>query len=69
MFNDMAITYRALWTFQGSRRLAQAFIEMNERMAKESLNFTHRYVELWFDGVRKMWQAAEEGRLEGPDAG
>jgi hypothetical protein len=48
------------FSFQGARRLSEAYIEMNERVAKESLDFNRRLIELWFEAARKLWQAAEE---------
>jgi cell division septum initiation protein DivIVA len=63
-FDDMLRAYQTFCTFRGTRRIAEAYIDMNARMAKESLDFSRRFSELWFDGVRKLWQATEEGRRE-----
>jgi hypothetical protein len=65
MFDDALRSYQTLFSFQGARRMAEVYIEFNERMAKESLESAHRFIELWFDGARRLWQAAEERRREG----
>lgn len=67
MFNDMLRVYETFFSFEGAKRLAEAYIEMNQRMAKESLDYNHRYVEMWFDGARKLWQVADEGRGQVPN--
>jgi hypothetical protein len=64
LLDEMSLGYQTLFSFRGARKLAEAYIEVNERMAKESLDFNRRFVELWFEGARKFWQAAEEGRRE-----
>lgn len=64
LFNDMLRLYETLFSFQGAKRLAEAYIDMNQRMAKESLDYNHRFVDLWFDGARKLWQTADEGRRQ-----
>ena len=64
MFDDVLRACQTFFTFRGTRRIAEAYIDLNERMAKESLESNRRFTELWFDGVRKLWQAAEEGRRE-----
>jgi hypothetical protein len=56
--------YQMMFSFRAARRLSEAYMEMNERMARESIDFNRRLVELWFDGTRKLWQAAEEGQRE-----
>lgn len=62
MFNDALRAYQALFSFRGVRRIAETYIDINERMARESFEFNRRLMELWFDGARKSWQAAEEER-------
>lgn len=64
MFNDMLRVYETFFSFEGAKRLAETYMDMNQRMAKESLDYNHRFVELWFDGARKLWQAADEGRRQ-----
>jgi hypothetical protein len=64
MFNDTLRFYQTLFSFQGARRLAETWIEVNEQLAKESVDFNLRFIGLWFDGARKLWQAADEGRKQ-----
>jgi hypothetical protein len=59
MFDDVLRAYQTFFSFREARRIAEAYIEINERMAKESLDFNRRFIELWFEGARKLWQAAE----------
>lgn len=64
IFNDMLRAYETFFGFDGAKRIAQTYIDLNERMAKESLDFNNRFVQLWLDGARKFWQAAEERRQQ-----
>jgi gas vesicle protein len=64
MFNDMLRVYETFFSFQGAKRIAEAYIDVSQRMAKESLDYNHRFVDLWFDGARKLWQVTDEGRRE-----
>jgi hypothetical protein len=61
MVDSVSRAYQMMFSFSGARRMSVAYLEMNERLAKESLDFNRRFVELWFDGARKLWKAAEEG--------
>ena len=64
MFDDALRTYQTFFSFQGAKQIAEVFIEFNERMAKDSLESNRRLIELWFNGVRKLWHMAEESRRE-----
>ena len=64
MFDDALRTYQTFFSFQGAKQIAEVFIEFNERMAKESLESDRKLIELWFNGVRRLWQIAEERRRE-----
>ena len=64
MFDDALRTYQTFFSFQGAKQIAEVFIEFNERMAKESLDSNRKLIELWFNGVRRLWQMAEERRRE-----
>jgi hypothetical protein len=64
MFNDMLRVYETFFSFQGAKRIAEAYIDVSQRMAKESLDYNHRFVDLWFDGARKLWQVTDEGRRQ-----
>ena len=62
--DSISRSYQMMFSFQEARRMSEAYIEMNERMVKESLEFNRRFAELWFEGVRKLWQAADEGQRD-----
>ena len=64
MFDDALRTYQTFFSFQGAKQITEVFIEFNERMAKESLDSNRKLIDLWFNGVRKLWQMTEEGRRE-----
>jgi hypothetical protein len=64
MLDDALRTYQTFFNFQGAKRMAEAYIAVNERMMKESLESARRLIELWFDGARRWWQVAEEGRRD-----
>ncbi|MBV8360588.1 MAG: hypothetical protein JO189_22040 [Deltaproteobacteria bacterium] len=64
LFNDMLRVYETLFSFEGAKRIADAYIDVSQRMAKESLDYNHRFIEQWFDGARKLWQVADEGRRQ-----
>ena len=64
MFNDMLRVYETFFSFEGAKRISEVYIDVNQRMAKESLDYNHRFLELWFDGARKLWQVADEGRRQ-----
>ena len=64
MFNDMLRVYETFFSFQGAKQIAEAYIDVSQRMAKESLDYNQRFVDQWFDGARKLWQVTDEGRRE-----
>jgi hypothetical protein len=64
IFDDALRTYQTFFSFQGAKQIAEVFIEFNERMAKESLDSDRKLIELWFNGVRRLWQMTEERRRE-----
>jgi hypothetical protein len=64
VFDKLWQNYQAFFSIHGARRLAEAYIETNERIAKESLDFGRKFVELSAGGARRLWQVAEEQRRE-----
>lgn len=64
MFNDMLRIYETFFSFQSAKQIADAYIDVSQRMAKESLDYNHRFVDLWFDGARQLWQVTDEGRRQ-----
>jgi hypothetical protein len=68
VFDDLLQGYQAFFSIHGARRIAEAYIETNERIAKESLEFGRKFVELSAGGVRRLWQVAEEQRREAGNA-
>ena len=64
MFNDMLRLYETVFGFEGAKRIADAYMDMSQRMAKESLEYNHKFIELWFEGARKLWQVTDEGRRQ-----
>ena len=69
MFNDTLRLYETFFGFQGAKRIADAYMDVSQRMAKESLEYNHRFVELWFDGARKLWQVTDEARRQATGSG
>jgi ribonucleotide reductase alpha subunit len=64
MFNDMLRVYETFFSFQGAKQIADAYLDVSQRMAKESLDYNYKFVDRWFDGARKLWQVIDEGRRE-----
>ena len=64
MFNEMLRVYETFFSFQGAKRITDAYMDASQRMAKESLEYNQRFVDLWFDGARKLWQVTDEARRQ-----
>ncbi|HJU12285.1 MAG TPA: hypothetical protein VJ728_15485 [Candidatus Binataceae bacterium] len=62
--NDMVRAYETFFGFDGAKRIAQTYIDLSERMAKESLDFNNRFVQLCIDGARKFWDSVEYPRQQ-----
>ena len=49
---------------EGSRRVAEVYIEATEKMANEAIEFNRRLVQLSAGAARRFWQVAEEQRSQ-----
>lgn len=65
MFDQWSDMYNRFFRFDGSRRLAEVYIETSEKIAHEALDFSRKYLELSAGGARKFWQVADEQLAEG----
>jgi len=59
-FENASKAYGAFFSIDGARKIAEVYIETNEKLAKEALEFSRKFVELSAGGARRFWQVAEE---------
>jgi DNA-directed RNA polymerase subunit F len=60
VFENVSKVYAAFFSIKGARKIAEVYIETNEKLAKESLDYGRKFVELSAGGARKFWEVAEE---------
>lgn len=60
MFDQWSDIYNRVFRFDGTRRLAEVYIETSEKIAHETLDFSRKYLELSASSARKFWQVADE---------
>jgi hypothetical protein len=65
MFDQWSDIYNRVFRFDGTRRLAEVYIETSEKIAHETLDFSRKYLELSASSARKFWQVAAEQLREG----
>jgi hypothetical protein len=65
MFDQWSDMYNRFFRFDGTRRLAEVYLETSEKIAHEALDFSRKYLELSAGGARKFWQVANEQLSEG----
>ena len=65
MFDQRSEMYNRFFRFDGTRRLAEVYIEASEKIAHETLDFNRKYLELSTSGARKFWQVANEQLSDG----
>ena len=65
MFDQWSDIYNQFFRFDGTRRLAEVYIETSEKIAHETLDLSRKYFELSASGARKFWQVADEQLREG----
>lgn len=64
MFENLSDMYGTLFSLNGSRKIAEVYIDTGEKIAHETLDFGRKFVELSAGGARRFWQVAEEQRRE-----
>jgi hypothetical protein len=64
MFENWSDMYGTFFSLNGTRRIAEVYIETGEKIANEFLDYGRKVVELSAGGVRKFWHAADELRRE-----
>ena len=64
MLEDASKFYQSFFSIEGSRRMAEVYIETTEKMANEVIEFNQRLVQLSAGATRRFWQVAEEQRLQ-----
>jgi hypothetical protein len=60
VFENVSKVYTAFFSIKGARKIAEVYIETNEKLAKEALDYGRKFVELSAGGARKFWEVAEE---------
>jgi hypothetical protein len=60
VFDQWSDMYGSFFRFDGSRRLAEVYIETSEKIAHEALDYSRKFIELSAGGARKFWQVADE---------
>jgi len=60
VFENVSKVYAAFFSINGARKIAEVYIETNEKLAKEALDYGRKFVELSAGGARKFWEVAEE---------
>jgi hypothetical protein len=64
MLEDASKFYQSFFSMEGSRRVAEVYIETTEKMANEAIEFNRRLVQLSAGAARRFWQVAEEQRSQ-----
>ena len=64
VLEDFSNVYGTFLSVEGARRMAELYIETNQKLANEALEFSRKWVELSAGSARKFWQVAEEQRSE-----
>jgi hypothetical protein len=60
VFENVSKVYAAFFSINGARKIAEVYIETNEKLAREALDYGRKFVELSAGGARKFWEVAEE---------
>jgi hypothetical protein len=64
ILEDASKFYQSFFSIEGSRRVAEVYIETTEKMANEAIEFNRRLVQLSAGAARRFWQVAEEQRAQ-----
>lgn len=64
MFETFSDMYGSFLSLNGTRKMAEVYIETSEKIANETLDYGRKFVELSAGGARRFWQVAEEQRRE-----
>ena len=64
MFESFSDMYGSFLSLNGTRRMAEVYIDTSEKIANETLDYGRKFIELSAGGARRFWQVAEEQRRE-----
>ena len=65
VFENVSKIYGAFFSINGARKIAEVYIETNEKLAKEALDYGRKFVELSAGGARKFAVSEDLGGVAG----